>query len=505
MPTQSSDQNAGLPRIAIVGGGSAGWMAAAAIINATKGKASIVLVESEQIGVVGVGEATIPPIKLFNQMLGIDENEFVRETQGSFKLGIEFVDWSQKGHRYFHPFGSHGRDFDSVPLYQYWLRERQRGDDTSLDAYSMAWVIARENRFSPPARDPRLVQSTFDYAYHFDTILYGRFLRRYAEARGVVREEGRVVETCLSDEGNVSAVRLQDGRAIEADFFIDCTGFAGLLIEQALGTGYEDWTHWLPCDRAMAVPSVSSGAFTPYTRSTAREAGWQWRIPLQHRTGNGYVYASQFISDEAASDALLSGLDGEPIADPRPLRFTTGRRRKFWNRNVVALGLASGFLEPLESTSLHLIQTGINRLLALFPGKGDNRLQAAEFNRLTGEEYERIRDFLILHYHATIRDDAPLWRYTANMDIPDSLAWRMEHYRATGRLVSPGTELFLNPSWMAVYAGQEVEPEGLDPLVVDSPVAGAERLAGLRRVMAEAVSPVPDHRAYIERFCKAEP
>ncbi len=479
-------------------------MAAAAIINATKGAASVTLVESEQIGVVGVGEATIPPIKLFNQMLGIDENEFVRETQGSFKLGIEFVDWSRKGQRYFHPFGSHGRDFDSVPLYQYWLRERQRGDVTPLDAYSMAWVIARENRFSPPARDPRLVQSTFDYAYHFDTILYGRFLRRYSEARGVLREEGRVVETRLSEIGDVTAVVMESGRTIEADFFIDCTGFVGLLIEKALKTGYEDWTHWLPCDRAVAVPCETAGEFTSYTRSTAREAGWQWRIPLQHRTGNGHVYASQFITDAEASDTLMANIDGRPIADPRPLRFTTGRRRKFWNRNVVALGLSAGFMEPLESTSLHLIQTGINRLLALFPGKRDNSLEAAEFNRLTGEEYERIRDFLILHYHATTRDDAPLWRYTANMDIPDSLSWRMEHFRATGRLVSPGTELFLNPSWMAVYAGQGIEPDGLDPLVVGSPVDGAERLAGLRRVMAEAVTPVPDHRAYIERFCKAD-
>lgn len=503
MSTTPKGPAPGLPRIAIIGGGSAGWMTAAAIINATKGAASLTLVESEQIGVVGVGEATIPPIKLFNQMLGIDENDFVRATNGSFKLGIEFVDWSRKGQRYFHPFGTHGRDFDSVPLYQYWLRERQRGDDTPLDAYSMAWEIARQNRFSPPARDPRLVQSTFDYAYHFDTILYGQVLRRYAETRGVLRQEGRVVDTRRTETGDVEAVMLEDGRAVEADFFIDCTGFFGLLIEQVLGTGYEDWTHWLPCDRAVAVPCEGVGEFTPYTRSTAREAGWQWRIPLQHRTGNGHVYASQFISDEAATDTLLANLDGEPLADPRLLRFTTGRRRKFWNRNVVALGLSAGFMEPLESTSLHLIQTGINRLLALFPGTGDTQKEAAEFNRLTGEEYERIRDFLILHYHATTRDDAPLWRHTANMAIPDSLAWRMEHYRANGRLVSPGTELFLNPSWMAVYAGQEIEPAGLDPLAAASPVDGAQRLAGLRRVMAEATAPVPDHRDYIERFCKA--
>ncbi|WP_203290687.1 tryptophan halogenase family protein [Maricaulis parjimensis] len=497
--------DAGYTSVVIVGGGSAGWMAAAALVHATGGRIAIEVVESEAIGVVGVGEATIPPIKLFNQLLGIDENEFVRATHGSFKLGIEFVDWSRKGRSYFHPFGTHARDFDRVPLHQYWLQVRAGGDDTPFDEYSMAWQIARRNGFSPPAQDPRLVQSTFDYAYHFDTILYGQFLRRRAEAAGVKRIEGKVVEVRQAAEtGHVETLVLEDGRTVSGDFFIDCTGFFGLLIEKALKTGYEDWTHWLPCDRAVAVPCESAEPFTPYTRSTAREAGWQWRIPLQHRTGNGYVYCSRFVEDDAATQTLMGNLDGKPLAEPRHLRFVTGRRKQFWNRNVVALGLAAGFMEPLESTSLHLIQSGIMRFLALFPDGQNDALNAQEFNRLTVEEYERIRDFLVLHYHATTRKDGELWRYTSSMDIPDSLAYRMEHFRATGRLVSPGPELFLNPSWLAVYLGQDVIPEAHDPLTGMTGADGAARLAGIKKAMQDVLPPVPSHAAYIERFCKAD-
>ncbi|MFS2316763.1 tryptophan halogenase family protein [Maricaulis sp. D1M11] len=496
-----------LRKIVVVGGGSAGWMAAAAIARTTQGNCAVELVESEAIGIVGVGEATIPPIRLFNEMLGISEAEFVRETQGSFKLGIQFVDWSRKGQSYFHPFGTHGRDFDRVALHHWWLKARSQGDETPFDEYAMGWHIARAGGFSPPAQDKRLVQSTFDYAYHFDTQLYGRFLRRYSEARGVVRTEGRVVEVeQQADSGHVAAVVLEDGRRVEGDFFIDCTGFFGLLIEGALKTGYEDWTHWLPCDRAVAVPCEAVGELMPYTRSTAREAGWQWRIPLQHRTGNGYVYSSRFIEDSQASDTLLSNLDGKPLADPRLLRFVTGRRKQFWNGNVVAIGLSAGFMEPLESTSLHLIQTGISRFLTLFPARDQYALAAAEYNRITAEEYERIRDFIILHYHATTRDDSELWRYVSTMSIPDTLAYKMAHFRENGRLVSEGPELFLNPSWLAVYLGQEIHPQSWEPLLdhrtdVDAPA----RLAGLRRVMGEALAPVPSHQAYIDRFCRADP
>ena len=489
--------------VAIIGGGSAGWMAAAALANAVK-HAKITVVESEEIGTVGVGEATIPPIKLFNARLGIDENEFVRQTQGSFKLGIEFVDWARKGNRYFHPFGPYGADFDAVPLHQYWLRERQRGDRTDIGEYSMAWVAGRAGKFDQPSRDPRLAKSTFDYAYHFDAGLYARYLRGYSESRGVTRLEGKIVDVMLRADGHIEGVRLADGREVHADFFVDCSGFRGLLIEGALKSGYEDWTHFLPCDRAVAVPCESAGVFTPYTRSTAREAGWQWRIPLQHRIGNGYVYCSRFISDQSATDTLLANLDGKPLADPRPLRFVTGRRRAFWNRNCVAIGLAAGFMEPLESTSLHLIQTGITRMLALFPDRRFDELAIREYNRLTALEYEGIRDFLVLHYHATVRDDSELWRACAAMVIPDSLQYKMEHFRSRGRLVSTSLELFQNPSWLAVFVGQLVEAQAYDPLVDQRTDVDASRyLSGLRRAIAETAAAMPTHREYIEAHCRA--
>ncbi|TNE65934.1 MAG: tryptophan 7-halogenase [Alphaproteobacteria bacterium] len=498
-----SDQ--ALRRIVIVGGGSAGWMTAAALANATAGTCPVTLVESEEIGTVGVGEATIPPIKLFNHALGIDENEFVAATHGSFKLGIQFVDWAQKGHSYFHPFGQYGADFDTIPLYQYWLKAHQAGADVgNLCDYSMAWATAKRGRFNAPTQDRRLIQSTYDYAYHFDAWLYARFLRRYAEARGVERLEGKVTGARQNAEtGFIESISLADGRTVEGDLFVDCTGFFGLLIEKTLNTGYEDWTHWLPCDRAVAVPCASGGDFTPYTRSTAHAAGWQWRIPLQHRIGNGHVYCSQHIGDDAAAETLLGGLDGAPLADPRFLRFTTGRRRKFWNGNCVAIGLSAGFMEPLESTSLHLIQSGINRLLALFPDRDMNPLLAEEYNRITITEYERTRDFLILHYKATERDDSPLWRYCANMEIPDTLLYKIEHFRAYGRIVAEDFELFRNPSWLAVFIGQSVMPERHDPLVDRrSHVPAAERLAGIRRVIDQTADAMPTHQQYIDHYCR---
>jgi tryptophan halogenase len=490
-------------RVAIVGGGSAGWMAAAALANTLRGACQVALVESEEIGIVGVGEATIPPIKLFNQTLGIDEADFLRFTHGSFKLGIQFVDWARMGHAYFHPFGPIGVEFDAVPLHQYWLRERARGDTTPLDDYSMAWAMASRGRFEPPSTDRRRVQSTFDYAYHFDASLYGRYLRAYAEERGVVRHEGKVVDVVLrGEDGFIERLRLDDGREIEADLFIDCSGFRGLLIEQALGTGYEEWTHWLPCDRAMAVPCAPGGLFTPYTRSTARAAGWQWRIPLQHRIGNGYVYSSAHVSDDAAAATLLANLDGEPLADPRPLRFTTGRRKLFWNRNCVAIGLAAGFMEPLESTSIHLVQTAVTRLLALWPDRDFHPLNAREFNRITGDEYGWIRDFLILHYNLTERDDAELWRYCRAMEVPESLQYKIDQFRAYGRLVSPGFELFQNPSWLAVHIGQCNWPERYDPLVDErDSVDAAARLGEIRRAVAGAAEAMPGHASYVQRTC----
>ena len=494
-------------KVCIVGGGSAGWMTAAALAFTLRGSCKVALVESEEIGIVGVGEATIPPIKFFNQTLGIDEADFIRATHGSFKLGIQFVDWARLGHSYFHPFGPFARDFDPVPAHQFWLRERALGDRTPLDDQSMAWAMASRGRFERPSPDRRRIESAFDYAYHFDAALYGQYLRSYAEARGVVRHEGKVADVALrGEDGFIERLHLADSRTIEADLFVDCSGFRGLLIEQALGTGYEDWTHWLPCDRAMAVPCAPGGLFTPYTRSTARAAGWQWRIPLQHRIGNGYVYSSAHISDDAAADFLLANLDGEPAADPRPLRFTTGRRKAFWNKNCVALGLAAGFMEPLESTSLHLVQTGITRLLSLWPDRDFDSLGIAEFNRITTDEYAWIRDFLILHYHLTERDDSPLWRDCRAMRVPDPLQYKIDQFRAHGRLVASGFELFQNPSWLAVHIGQLNWPGRYDPLTDERDTeAAAQHLAALRAGAASAAEAMPGHGAFIHRHCAAPP
>jgi tryptophan 7-halogenase len=501
MPDHAPDA---LRSILVVGGGSAGWMAAAALANAVGTKCRISLVESEEIGTVGVGEATIPAIRAFNQMLGLEEAAFVRDTQGSFKLGIQFVNWGRVGHRYFHSFGNYGADFDRVPLFQYWLQARAGGDQTPLDAYSMGSALSTRGRFMPPTPDPRLIQSTYDYAYHFDAGLYARALRAYAQARGVTRHEGKIADVALDERtGAVARVRLEDGRELEADFFIDCTGFRGLLIEGAFKTGYEDWSHWLPCDRALAVPCENGGGFTPYTRSTAREGGWQWRIPLQHRIGNGYVYSSKFLTDAQAEETLMANLDGRPLAAPRPLRFTTGRRKQAWVKNVLAVGLSAGFMEPLESTSIHLIQTGITRLLALFPDRRLDALTIAEYNRATQEEWERIRDFLILHYHATEREDTALWRYCKSMPIPDSLAYKMAHFRAAGRLVTTGTELFTNPSWIAVYIGQWVFPERYDALADLRDAEPAKWLAHVRELIAKTADAAPSHQDFIDRHCKA--
>ena len=493
-----------LRSIVIVGGGSAGWMTAAALSGAVSPRCAITLVESDEIGIVGVGEATIPPIRTFNQTIGIDEADFLKRTQGSFKLGIEFVNWARQGHRYFHPFGPHGLAFDFAPLHQYWLSCRQQPGMAGLDAHSMAWTAASRGRFAPPSADPRQISSSFDYAYHFDAGLYARFLREVCEARGVTRLEGKIVHTALRPgDGFVESVQLADGRRIEGDLFIDCSGFRGLLIEEALATGYEDWRHWLPCDRAMAVPCARAGEFTPYTRSTAHEAGWQWRIPLQHRTGNGYVYCSQFLDDESAARTLLAHLDGQPLAEPRPLRFTTGRRKRFWNRNVVAIGLASGFMEPLESTSLHLVQSAVSRLLALFPDRDFDPLVIDEYNRIGVQEYERIRDFLVLHYKLTQRDDAPLWRYCAAMDIPDTLRHKIAHFKRFGRLVSEGNDLFGAASWLAVHIGQLNWPERHDPLVDLRGVDGAAMLQRQRQAMVQAAAAMPRHEDFVRQHCRA--
>lgn len=493
-----------LKSIVIVGGGSAGWMTAAALADAVGESCTITLIESEAIGTVGVGEATIPPIRTFNQRIGIDEASFIKETAGSYKLGIQFVDWARLGHSYFHPFGQYGAEFDKVPFYHFWMREHlARNISGPIDDFSMCWAMARAGKFAHPQPDRRKIQSTFDYAYHFDAALYAAFLRRLSEARGVRRLEGRVVEvTQRGEDGFIESVTLDNGSAIAGELFIDCSGFRGLLIEDTLQAGYENWQHWLPCDRAIAVPCEKQAEITPYTRSTAKAAGWHWRIPLQHRTGNGYVHCSDFISEDAATQALLGALDGAPLADPRTLRFVTGRRRKFWDRNCVAIGLSAGFMEPLESTSLHLIQFGILRLIALLPDSEMSPLLAREYNAQTTAEYERIRDFLILHYKATTRDDAELWRYCSAMEIPESLQYKIDHFRNYGLLVSDERELFANPSWIAVYLGQDITPRRAPAITeMRDGVPVADRMQMIARAMEEAVAEMPSHADFLARHC----
>jgi tryptophan halogenase len=498
----------GITHIVVVGGGTAGWMAASALVRALNRQVTVRLIESDEIGIVGVGEATVPHIKAFNNLLGINEAEFVARTQGTFKLGVQFRDWGRLGHSYIHGFGVIGHDVGLAPFHQYWLKGWLAGVAGDLLDYSVNTVAAARGKFMPapvdvPAGSPL---SSIGYAYHFDAALYARFLRAYAEARGVCRTEGKVEHVDLHPEsGHVTAVVLAGGERVEGDLFIDCSGFRGLLIEGALHTGYETWSHWLPCDRALAVPCARVDAPTPYTRSTAREAGWQWRIPLQHRTGNGYVYSSSHIGDDEAAAKLLANLDGKALADPRPLRFVTGVRRKAWNRNVVALGLASGFMEPLESTSIHMIQMGISRLLQLFPAEGRiDPVLVDRYNEQTRFEAERIRDFLVLHYKATARDDSPFWNACRTMAIPDSLQAYIDLFRHSGRFFRNADEMFGAVSWIQVMIGQGIVPTGYDPLVDQMPDEELPKfLASVRDVVSRNVDLMPTHQQFIDRECRA--
>jgi tryptophan 7-halogenase len=475
-------------------------MAAAALIRLLPHACTVRLIESAEIGIVGVGEATLPHLRTFVEMLGIDEADFMRSTHATFKLGIDFRDFGRQGDRYLHPFGSFGTELNGVHFHHFWLRMRAQGRADSLFDYSIANVMAAENRFAPPSPDSNSPLSTYSYAYQFDATLFGPYLREYCLGHGAERTEGKVIGVERDGEsGDVTALLMENGERIEGDLFVDCSGFASLLIGRTLEAPWEDWSHWLPCDRAVALPCTSpAGAIEPYTRATAMSAGWRWRIPLQHRVGNGYVYSSAHIGDDEAADAILAAVEGEPMADPRMLRFRAGRRSASWVGNVVALGLASGFLEPLESTSIYLTQAAVMRLVELFPQGRIRDSDRAEFNRLVDFEYDRVRDFLILHYHATTRDDSSFWNHVRTMEVPDSLSEKLELFRRAGRIQKYSEGLFFEPSWLAVYIGQGIIPTGWDQRAdrID-PDQLTRAMDKLRSQVAGAVRAMPEHGAFL--------
>ena len=500
-------------RVVIVGGGTSGWMCAAAIARIAPPDTRITLVESEDIGVIGVGEATIPTLMEFNDFLGIKEHDLLRECQGTYKLGIDFVDWYQKGQSYFHPFGFYGRDTPEFSFHQLWLRLNAMAAKGEIPAdapgiisdYNLCTVAAMQGRFAPPQGGADTILSTMRYAYHFDSARYGQMLRRYAEQRHVERIEG-IVNSVEQDHstGLLKSVTLNSGQVLQGDLFVDCSGFKALLIDGAMQSEFVDWHHYLPCDRAIAVQSKLAGAPDPFTRSTADDAGWRWRIPLQTRLGNGHVYSSDFMEHDEALQKLLAGVEGEPVTQPLPLKFRTGHRKAFWDKNCVAIGLAGGFIEPLESTSIHLTQMGIQRLVNLWPGRGCNRSEIAQYNALMTADYERLRDFIVLHYNATEREDTEFWRYVKHMAIPDSLAAKLEIFRSSGRVIPSPEDLFTPHSWLAVMLGQGIYPQNYDVLVDRVPAqALLKNMQMLRMSVAKTAGSMPTHEEFIRRYCQA--
>jgi len=493
-------------KILIVGGGTAGWMTAALFGKLFQGLYDIEVVESEAIGTVGVGEATIPAIKTYNELIQLNEAEFMQRTQATFKLGIEFVDWVRNNQRYVHGFGVIGQNWEWLRCHQYWLRANQRGRARDFADFSINTAAALADKFMH-AR-PEMAESPIGqiaYAFHFDASLYAKYLRSLSEMHGVRRTEGRIVDVKTTEDGDIASVTLEGDREIEADFFIDCSGFRGLLIEQTLKTGYEDWSHWLRCDRAIAVPCARTEPLHPYTRATAREPGWQWRIGLQHRTGNGLVYSSNHIDDDAAEKLLLANLDGDQLANPNRLRFTSGKRRKMWNRNCVALGLAAGFLEPLESTSIHLVQSAAIRLVRLLPDAATDQATIDEFNRQCDFEWERIRDFIILHYWAN-RREGEFWESMRSMELPRTLQDKIDVWRSNGRIFRENDELFAEESWIQVFIGQDIMPKSYDPLVgIKSDPQIEQYLGNIAATIQRCVDVMPGHDEYVRKFCPAEP
>jgi tryptophan halogenase len=500
-------QNA-IRKIVIVGGGTAGWMAAAPLAQRLGRSCEVSLIESAEIGTIGVGEATLPTIRFYNAALGLDGADFIRKTQATFKVGIDFQDWGQVGNRFFHGFGDYGPPFAGMAPHMVWLRLAREFDQMpSLENWSVPSIMARHNKFMPPHGAQPGITDAYSYGFQFDASLYAAYLRDYAIARGARRIEGLITGVEQHPEtGFVTGVVLRDGRRVEGDLFIDCSGFRGLLIEDTLKAGYDDWSHWLPCNSALAVPCGRVEPLTPYTRVSAKRAGWVWRIPLQHRTGNGHVYSNAFTSDDDARQVLLDSLDAPALDEPRQLRFVTGRRRKSWVKNVVAVGLSAGFVEPLESTSIHLIETAVGKLIELFPDRDFRPELAEEFNRAMGIRYESVRDFIIMHYKLTRRDDSEFWRYCANMPVPDGLRHQIEVFRETGRVVVLDPDGFASPSFVAMMMGLGVTPKRYDPFIDRIDLRELHgHFAGLRDMIAQAVARMPDQGAWIASQVAAPP
>lgn len=498
--------SANLKKIIIVGGGTSGWMAAACFAKMLRPLGiNITLIESSEIATVGVGEATIPPILDFIRLLGIDERHFIQATQATFKLGIKFIDWSELGQSYWHQFGTVGANVDGVEFYQHWLKSKRMGNTAAFTDYSPAIKMAQKNKFSRSVLEPQQPLSGAKYALHFDATLVADYLREYAEQRGVFRVDARIASASLTVHGAVKEIILEDGRTLDADVFIDCSGLRGLLIEETLATGYEDWSCYLPCDSAVVVQTTNEGAPAPYTQSTALANGWQWRIPLQHRTGNGYVYSSRYSDPQAAEDLFRQNLTGKLIAEPRFLRFVTGKRKKLWNKNCIAVGLASGFLEPLESTSIHLAMKSILKFVELLPADIDDCLATQrEYNRLMDAEYRSVRDFIVLHYCTTKRKDTDFWRACHTMEIPESLRERLDVFSSQGRLYRDEFDLFTSNSWYAVLEGMGVRPRGYDPLIDLSCYEEVESMmARALDLMHKAAEALPEHAKFLELYCGA--
>jgi tryptophan halogenase len=498
--TKDNKQN-----IVILGGGTAGWMSAAALVKLLPhNKFNITLVESDQISTVGVGEATLPHLRFFNQRLGIDEREFMRATQATFKVGIEFSNWGQEGDAYIHPFGDYGQKINDVGFHHFWLKEKSKGDVTPLDRYSLPVMACLNNKFDFPSSNFHDISSSYSYAYHIDATLYAKYLRNFSEKLGVNRKEGKVVDVIKRARDNyIEMLLLEDGTRISGDFFIDCSGFRSQLIGKTLGSEFEDWSHWLPCNSAVAMACELNDAPLTYTKAIAREAGWQWRIPLQNRLGNGYVYCDQFIDKQQALDTLTQNLTGKALSEPNFLTFKAGKRKHAWVNNCLAIGLSSGFLEPLESTSIYLIQSAIMKLVELIPQTENLEIKAKEYNRSLDMEMERIRDFLILHYHATNRTDSPFWDYCRTMDIPDSLKEKMMMFQETAHIQNYKHGLFLEPSWLAVYIGQGVFPTHYDGRVdlMDTGLYQT-KMQNILKSIETSHKKMPHHLEIIKQFCE---